>query len=397
MRVVHVGNYKPDSANGVDKTISGLARHLSESSVDVEIWEMSQFDGVVRMRRENHITIVEIPTLKKLKGYCYWRRGVLDLMRRRASTSDLFHFHSVFLSENIRLARLGLPYVVTPNGGYSAAVLEGRNRAAKALWMQLWERQYLGRARMIHAVSPLEQIELDGLSFGAPVWLIPNGVDDATLGRVAPPPSQARALVYLGRLAVEQKGLDLLLEGYAAATSANDGLPQLVLAGPDFRGGRARLQEQADALGIGARVEFPGPLYGEDKWRVLARAALFLHTSRWEGMPFAVLEAMALGRPALVTPGTNLADLIQSRCAGLVAQPDAGSIAAALCAASHSSPPALDSMGQAAKRVVADNFTWRKIAAQMAEAYALSLRDRRSLERVPIWRNRFGIHNVWLL
>jgi glycosyltransferase involved in cell wall biosynthesis len=374
MRVVHVGNYKPESVNGVDKTIAGLAHHLPGNSVEIEIWTLSERAREVSSRQENGITIVDIPTSRMFRGVCLWSGETVAWMKERAREFDLLHFHSVFMKENIKLARLGLPYVVTPNGGYSAASIAGRNRLAKALWLKLWEREYLKRARMIHAVSQPEKNELDRLCLGVPIRFIPNGVDPALYNRYkAPPPSQGTAFLFLGRLAIEHKGLDLLLRGYAEARKSTDGLPQLILAGPDFRGGRARLEAQAKELGIQASVELAGPVFGEDRQRLVSQAALFVHTSRWEGMPFAVLEAMAVGRPVLVTPGTNLAELVQSTGAGFVVGPDDTSIATGLRNAFAASPDALDVMGHAASRLIARHFAWHTIAAQMSEAYALAV------------------------
>jgi glycosyltransferase involved in cell wall biosynthesis len=374
MRVIHVGDYKPDSANGVDKTVTGLAQHMPCHSVEIEIWNVSERVRELTLRQENGIAIVDIPTFKMLRWICYWSDGTVAWMKERAKGFDLLHLHSVFMKENIQLARgLGLPYVVTPNGGYSALALAGRNRHAKALWLKLWEREYLKRARMIHAVSQPEKSELDRLCLGVPIRLIPNGVNAATHGRYeALPPSHASAFLFLGRLAIEHKGLDLLLRGYAEARKSTDGLPRLILAGPDFRGGRAQLEAQAKVLGIRANVEFVGPVFGEDRQRLVSQAALFIHTSRWEGMPFAVLEAMALGRPVLVTPGTNLAEFVQSNGAGFVAGLDSTSIATGLYNAFAASPDALDAMGHAASRVIAQHFAWHTIAAQMSEAYALA-------------------------
>jgi glycosyltransferase involved in cell wall biosynthesis len=198
---------------------------------------------------------------------------------------------------------------------------------------------------------------------------VANGIDDAVLQRPTAPPSTMSDLVFLGRLAINQKGLDLLMQGYAAALGRRSDLPRLVLAGPDFRGGYAQLAATAQALSIADRVHFTGALHGEDKWRALSQARMFVHTSRWEGMPFALLEAMALGRPVLVTPGTNLADSIVRAQAGFVVECEVGAIADAMCAAAAASSEAIDAMGARARSLVKAEFSWSSIAAAMSAAY----------------------------
>lgn len=369
MRVAHIGNYKPDSANGVDKTIVGLVRHLPEQGIEVEVWHPSRRTRRIERRIEGGVLVYDLPIRRPFKGLCLLTGEAASFVRSRAPVVDLLHFHSVFLSENLKIASVGVPYVVTPNGGYDELVLSGRNRAFKAIWLRLWERPYLQKARLIQAVSRPESQSLQELGLRTPVQYVANGIDDAVLQRPVPLPSTVSNFVFLGRLATDQKGLDLLMQGYAVALGRSSNLPHLVLAGPDFRDGLAQLTAMARALSIADRVHFTGTLHGEDKWRALSQARLFVHTSRWEGMPFALLEAMALGRPVLVTPGTNVADSVACAQAGFVAECEIGAIADALCAVAASSNEAIDAMGARARSLVKAEFSWTSIAAAMGSAY----------------------------
>ncbi|MFI4953746.1 MAG: glycosyltransferase family 4 protein, partial [Burkholderiales bacterium] len=67
----------------------------------------------------------------------------------------------------------------------------------------------------------------------------------------------------------------------------------LVLVGPDFRRGRRKLERLAARLRPSAPVILLGPVYGRERFDVVAGADVFVNTSRWEGMPIAVLEAAA--------------------------------------------------------------------------------------------------------
>ncbi|HEX6173695.1 MAG TPA: glycosyltransferase family 4 protein [Candidatus Binatia bacterium] len=375
MRVAHIGNYKPDSANGVDKTIAGLMRHLPEQGIKVEVWHPSRRVTRIERRIEGGVLVYDLPVRRPFKGLCLFTAETVRFVRSRAQAMDLLHFHSVFLSENLRIASIGIPYVVTPHGGYDELVLSGRNRAAKAIWLKLWERPYLEKARLIQAVSVPELQGLQKLGLRTPLRYVANGIEDCALQLPAPPPSMMSDLVFLGRLAVEQKGLDLLIKGYAMAAARNHNLPRLVLAGPDFRDGRAQLAAMAEALSISGKVEFAGPLHGEQKWQALSQARVFVHTSRREGMPFALLEAMALGRPTLVTPGTNLADAIAGAKAGFVTECEAGAIADAVCTLAAQPSDTIDTMGERARALVKTQFSWRSIAATMGDAYRGALAD----------------------
>ena len=369
MRVAHIGNYKPDSANGVDKTIVGLVRHLLAQGIDIEVWHPTHRTETVRERKEDGITICDIPVSRIGKGLCFLSREAKRFASDRASSVEILHFHSVFMRENLQLSKLGIPYVVTPHGGYDRLILRGRNRLGKAIWFKLWERSYLRKARMIHAVSLPEREAIANLRLDVPVRYIPNGIDDAIFDRKAEAPSRRSDLLYLGRLALDQKGLDLLVQGYAKARAKMPEMPRLVMAGPDFRGGRAELTAMARALDIADRVDFVGPVYGEEKWRLLSQAKIFIHVSRWEGMPFALLEAMAIGRPVLITPGTNLAEDVSAAGAGVIVDGSIDAIAEGLRRVAGLSDSSLDDMGLCARQLSKTKFSWPKVVGELCSAY----------------------------
>jgi glycosyltransferase involved in cell wall biosynthesis len=118
-------------------------------------------------------------------------------------------------------------------------------------------------------------------------------------------------LVTTARL-TEQKGLVYLLEAVA-------GLPTVSLAIVGDGPLRAELQERARSLGAGERVHFVGRQDDVAAW--LASGDIFVLPSLFEGMPLAVLEAMAAGLPVIATDvgGTN--EIVQHEQTGLLVAP----------------------------------------------------------------------------
>jgi glycosyltransferase involved in cell wall biosynthesis len=125
------------------------------------------------------------------------------------------------------------------------------------------------------------------------ISVIPNGVDVAS--QVQPEFPNARPL-FLGRMA-HQKGVDTLLASLVDASFSVD----ITGAGPD----EALLRLLAEKLGISSRVAFTGPT--RQARAALIRCSVLVLPSRSEGMPNAVLEAMAVGRAVVATdiPGTR--------------------------------------------------------------------------------------------
>lgn len=127
----------------------------------------------------------------------------------------------------------------------------------------------------------------------------------------------------VGRL-THQKGFDVLLD---AVARLGEPTPHLLLVG---RGeDEARLRARAAALGIAGRVCFAG--YRRDVRQLLATLDLYAHPARFEGMPNALLEALAAGCPAVATAVDGNVELIpDSRYGWLVPPDDAPALGAAL-------------------------------------------------------------------
>jgi glycosyltransferase involved in cell wall biosynthesis len=102
-------------------------------------------------------------------------------------------------------------------------------------------------------------------------------------------------VVTVGRL-VPQKGLDALLRAWAKAAPALPGWDLAILGDGPLSG---ELKAMATALGVGASVDFLGHV--PDPFPILRSADLFVLTSRFEGTPNALLEAMVCGLPAIVS------------------------------------------------------------------------------------------------
>jgi len=131
---------------------------------------------------------------------------------------------------------------------------------------------------------------------GARISVIPNPVAAAD-GRVACPPAlpQTPYLLGAGRL-VYQKGFDLLIEAFALIAAHHEHL-RLAIAGdgPELQS----LRELAARLHVTQRISFLGPI--RELGAVMRNAEVFVLSSRYEGFPNVLLEALASGVPVVAT------------------------------------------------------------------------------------------------
>ena len=109
------------------------------------------------------------------------------------------------------------------------------------------------------------------------------------------------------------------------------------------------------------KVIYCGVVSGKKKLELMDSFDVFLHTSRHEGMPGAVLEAMARAVPCLVTPGTNMQHIISESGGGWVCDCSVGSVFSALKAILQAPDESL-LKGLNARKFVDRNFLWSKVA-----------------------------------
>lgn len=125
-----------------------------------------------------------------------------------------------------------------------------------------------------------------------------------------------RYLLFLARIH-EKKGCDLLLEAFARLAPSFPDV-DLVMAGPDQAGLKAGLMAAARQQGIADRVHWPGMLSGDAKWGALRACEALALPSHQENFGLSVVEALAVGRPVLISNQVNIWPAIEADGAGLV-------------------------------------------------------------------------------
>jgi glycosyltransferase involved in cell wall biosynthesis len=230
----------------------------------------------------------------------------------------------------VRLAarRAGRPYCVFAHGALDPWF--NKHYPFKRLKKKLyWPIQYpiLRDAAAVLFTTRMER-DLALTSFRPNRWNsmpIPYGVDEpvgdpavqiGTFYRKIPVLRTRKYLLFLGRLH-EKKGCDLLLNAFANLAQQYPNV-DLVLAGPDQNGIKAKLQQIAAEHGIADRVHWPGMLSGDLKWGALRAADAFVLPSHQENFGIAVVESLAAGRPVLISNQVNIWPELQEERVALV-------------------------------------------------------------------------------
>jgi glycosyltransferase involved in cell wall biosynthesis len=179
-------------------------------------------------------------------------------------------------------------------------VLVAHGSAASApRYVRRWAHMLVYRGQRFVTVGSGAQATLKKM-FGLDSIVIENGVVIPPF--VAPPRGEPFRLLYVGRLEAAQKRPDIAVRLTAHLAQRGVDLHTTMLGdGPLV----PELRRIARDGGVQDRVAFPG--WVDDPGPYLASAHALIHATRWEGNPLGVLEALAAGRPVVVSrvPGTE--------------------------------------------------------------------------------------------
>lgn len=220
------------------------------------------------------------------------------LRKQQPHLLQTFLFHANLLGRHAA-RRAGVPLVL-------AGIRVAERQSRWHLWL---DRRSSGQVDRYVCVS--NSVARFSVAHGLPknkLVVIPNGIDasryPAAAADLAPlgiPPGEP-TVIFVGRLDW-QKGLDWLLQSAPAWLVPPRHL--LIVGDGPLRG---RLERQTAGLRLTERVHFAG--WRSDVPRLLAASRLLVLPSRWEGMPNAVLQAMATGLPVVSTEVEGVDELL---------------------------------------------------------------------------------------
>lgn len=254
------------------------------------------------------------------RGNCFYplpeRVRVVYLADRVASHERSLNNRVHRLAAYRRLLREEKPDVIISflPGVNVASVLASRGlgipliaceRTDPVAWpMPLWKKRLYG---LVYRQADMVTVQTESAAQRLPsvfpglksVRVVPNPVPSPVQAYLPDPgsrhaPGIRRRLVAMGRLC-EEKQFDLLIDVFAELAARRPEWDLVIYGEGPLR---ERLQQQAEAAGLAARIKLAGATNAP--WPELARSDIFAMTSRVEGFPNALLEAMALGLPCAV-------------------------------------------------------------------------------------------------
>lgn len=314
--------------------ISCLAGEKSEGpnySVPNQIKAQAKYDNVLWFNINNtlkecwdidvdfiNMTIVSRPDIENLP--------------KPFNRADLVIFEGLYTLSFCKIAKQlrknNIPYIIIPR---SSLTTSGQQSKAlkKKIGNLVFFNRFIKNAAAIQYLTE-DEYKSSGDSWNKTSLIIPNGIDKKNKSKVWENKAYLRG-VFIGRMDIYQKGIDLLIEACTLLKNEMKTADCIIdIYGPDRKGAKFIINKLIAKNDLVDLVHIHDAVFDDEKEAILLDSDFFILTSRFEGHPMGLIEALSYGLPCLVTTGTNMADEIAEADAGWTAQISVDSIAEAL-------------------------------------------------------------------
>lgn len=305
MKIIHIvlGKANPNRMNGVNKVVHNLATTQVELDHQVEVIGLTNSNDNDKLDRTYELKIFPRKNIKldeKLINY-------IESLDR----STIFHIHGGFILDFYFLSKFlhnqNFKYIHTSHGCYNKEAMK-KNFFKKYLFFKIFDKYILRKAWKVQFLGKSEFIHIDNLVKNINKVIIPNGQDLNEL-EFEYKNLKEKDLIFgfVGRIDKFHKGLDLLIKAYKIYKDQNGkGKLWIIGEGKDLE----YLKDYTKKNNLQNFVTFFGSKFGSEKLNLMKNMDVFIHTSRFEGFPMAILEAFGLNIPVLISDETNVGEYV---------------------------------------------------------------------------------------
>ena len=360
MEIIHLvlGKANPERMNGVNKVVYQLATKQINFGGKVTVWGITK-DLEKNYEDRNFETFLFLKKRNPFGISSELKKAILE-----KKDSAIFHLHGGFIPVYYSLSkffhRYKIPFVLTPHGTYTIGAM-GRNYWVKKLYFSIFEKQLLKNVNKIHCLGKNEILNLKKIHTTEKCILLPYGYENDQEVVLKSPDNSEFIFGFIGRLDTYHKGLDTMIDAFELYVATNSNSKLWIVGDSEER---ATLENRVKTKSLENKVVFFGSKFGKEKEDILQNMDVFMHSSRTEGLPVAIIEAASFGKPCIVTDATNIGDLLVECNAGICIDNQSSED---LCEAMHKmhtiseNQIAFSQMQHNAIKMVKDTYNWKTL------------------------------------
>lgn len=318
---------------------------------------------------------IQIDKLEKEKNVFYYNEinKNINNLPEPFNCPDLVIFHGIYILQYITIYKAilkkNIPYIIIPHGSLTKDA-QNIKKLKKKLGNFFGFNEFVKNSKSIQYLSNSEMKMSN--KFNHNNFIIGNGMSMPAIQKKEFS-KECIKLVYVGRYAVYHKGLDILLDGCKIAYDnmiINKIELNLFGSGND---GKDYIKEMVSKRNLEKVVKVNGPIFDNQKLTEIVKNDVFIQTSRLEGQPLGVMEAMSLGMPVIVSEGTTFAGIVQdNECGFVCSTPDEIGI---LLSSLKLEKEQFIKLGENSRKFAMNTFTWNIIADKSIKKYKELIKD----------------------
>ncbi len=281
--------------------------------------------------------------------------------------SDILHVHQLLkltaLSTAMACRRTKTPFVVTIHGvvATSGSLIEASQRD----YYRSIGKLICKKSSRVICLTETDASQM--MNLGCPpekIRVVPNGVD---CSRFKPDGSVIDNTIFWGGRFVPQKGLQYLIEALKLVTKKNPDV-KLILTGDGVL--FPKITKLVHELGLSGNVVFKGSVPFDDLPRIINSASMCVLPSLMEGMPRALLEVMACGKPVVSCDIPGINDVITHNKNGLLVPPRNSLALAEAIFTLLREKDLQQKLGQNARQLMFEKYSWRMVNDRIEKVYS---------------------------
>ncbi len=368
MKIILVTEAFGSKGYGVSQVLSRLINLYREYNIALKILSPIIED------KENLLKTWEFAVMPSKGKKILWQPFQRKFFRTEIETfhPDLVHVHGIFtfIQRSAIQAAIDahIPVLLSPHGMLTPWLWQQHGSGYALIKRIYWNslmKPVLQRVDCFHAITKNEAACIQYEFPSASQVLIPNAIDLNQIVALSDTELPNKTFVFLGRLH-PIKGVELLIHAFQKVRLESDW--RLVIAGPNFSPTYGQqLRQLTDELNLTDRVDFVGPIYGDEKYALLAKAWAVVVPSYSEVIALVNLEAAAMQTPTITTVGTGLHDWAES--GGLLIDADLDELTQALERSAAWTLEERRARGAQARAFVQERYSWQAIGTRWINAY----------------------------